>query len=221
MLDSDRGNTERELPSSNEAGKSSIGSLKINPRDSGDTDAAERGDTTIADSGQVERGKGGEPDPLPPLPPSNAEFVESAVRDVAEGASGAVCSKAGDPGEIPSWPALMASTALSSDNNNYLNCSSFRLDEDGELLARRENFFRFHFLLLDDVGTKVDRQRLGDFVPTWEIETSPGNSQIGIRLAEPLGDQEEVARLQNAVVQAGLCDGGAKGCQSAPDIHPG
>lgn len=211
MLDSDRDNTQREHPSSSETGKSLIGRLKIKARDSGDTDAAEPSVTTIADSGQVERGKGGEPDLLPPLPPSNAEFVASVVRDVAEGASGAVCSVPADPETSQSWQALMAWTALSSDNNNYLNCSSFRLGESGELLARKENFSRFHFLLLDDVGTKVDRQRLGDFVSTWEIETSPGNFQIGIRLAEPLEDQEEVARLQNAVVQAGLCDGGAKG----------
>ena len=61
----------------------------------------------------------------------------------------------------------------------------------------------FHVLVLDDVGTKVDRTLLRDVTPTWELETSPGNSQVGFVFNEPLRDMKAVERL-----------GGGYGCQS-------
>jgi hypothetical protein len=65
--------------------------------------------------------------------------------------------------------------------------------------------------LLDDLGTKVPLDRLGDFELSWLIETSPGNYQGGIILAEPLADAAAAVRLLNAVIDAGLCDAGATG----------
>ena len=42
--------------------------------------------------------------------------------------------------------------------------------------------------MLDDLGTKVPLERLAGFGLSWLIETSPGNHQGGIILAEPVTD---------------------------------
>ncbi len=97
------------------------------------------------------------------------------------------------------------------DRNNYVNCSSFGLEADGDVRATLSNFSGYHFLVLDDVGTKVDRSRLAGVTPTWEIETSPGNSQVGFVFDQPLRDLKAIDRLLDAVVSAGLSDAGAKG----------
>ena len=52
---------------------------------------------------------------------------------------------------------------------------------------------------------------LDGFELSWLIETSPGNHQGGIILAEPLTDAAEAVRLHNAIIERGLCDAGAKG----------
>ncbi len=156
-----------------------------------------------------EGGGGGEP----PLPVSNAKFVADVIRGVATDATAVVCSKVGDPtgGDWPAAAARDVDAQCPASRNNYFNCSSFNIADDGSVHARKDGFSAFHFLLLDDVGTKVPLERLDGFQATWRLETSPGNFQVGMRLTEPLRDQEAVTRLQAAVVSAGLCDPGAKG----------
>src|SRR4051794_27014138 len=65
--------------------------------------------------------------------------------------------------------------------------------------------------MLDDLGAKVKLDRLSGFELSWLIETSPGNHQGGIILAQPLTDGAVAVRLLNAVIDAGLCDAGATG----------
>jgi hypothetical protein len=101
--------------------------------------------------------------------------------------------------------------SLSAENNNYLGCSSFYPGDDGSFKARKAQFAACHFLLLDDLGTKVPPGRLDGFELSWLIETSPGNHQGGIILAEPLTDGPVAVRLLSAVIDSGLCDGGATG----------
>ena len=95
--------------------------------------------------------------------------------------------------------------------NNYLGCSSFYPGDDGSFKARKAQFAACHFLMLDDLGTKVPLERLDGFELSWLIETSPGNHQGGIILAEPLTDGAVAIRLLNALIEAGLCDAGATG----------
>ncbi|MDX3911346.1 MAG: DNA-primase RepB domain-containing protein [Sphingobium sp.] len=203
-------------PASNK-NSSGIGSVRLKPLATTAPNlelAAEVNATTESDgAGEVplQGGKGGEAQ-SPPLPPSNAEFVAAVMSDRNDGARAAVCSIAGEP--RGNWEALAAvdiDRQCPSDHNNYLNCSSFTPDEDGRLRARTDSFSGCHFLLLDDVGTKVDPAKLDDFTPTWAIETSPGNSQWGICFAEPIEAQQKVIALQSAIVAAGLSDPGSKG----------
>ncbi len=77
--------------------------------------------------------------------------------------------------------------------------------------AKKEQFAALHFIVLDDVGTKVDLERLSDFTPSWKIETSRGNYQVGIRLTTPITDAREAQALVEAIASAGLCDRGSTG----------
>ena len=157
-----------------------------------------------------EAGKGGEGGALHI---ANADFIAAVFLRLPEGAFAAVSSKAGDPA-IGGWPARRFGSAAevpSAETNNFLGCSSFYPGDDGSFRARKGHFAACHFLMLDDLGTKVPLDRFEGFNLSWLIETSPGNYQGGIILAEPLTDGAAAVRLLNAVIQAGLCDAGASG----------
>ena len=157
-----------------------------------------------------EAGKGGEGGVFPC---TNAEFLAAVFPSLPEGAFAAVCSKNGDPGQ-GGWSATRADQVavnLSATNNNFVGCASFYPGDDGSFKARKAQFAACHFLMLDDLGTKVPLDRLAGFELSWLIETSPGNHQGGIILAEPLTDSSAAVRLLDAVIGAGLCDPGATG----------
>ena len=147
------------------------------------------------------------------VPLTNAEFLAAVFPVLPDGAFAAVCSKSGDP-NVGGWPASLASQVadtLTTRHNHYVNCSSFYPGADGSFKARKDQYAACHFLLLDDLGTKVPLDRLGGFELSWLIETSPGNHQGGIILADPLTDAPVAVRLLTAVIAAGLCDAGATG----------
>jgi RepB DNA-primase from phage plasmid len=144
---------------------------------------------------------------------TNAEFVAAVFTDLPKGAFAAVCSKIGDP-SLGGWSASRAdqmANNLPAENNNYFGCSSFYPGDDGAFKARKAQFAACHFLMLDDLGTKVPLDRLDSFELSWLIETSSGNHQGGIILTEPITDGAVAVRLLNAVIDAGLCDAGATG----------
>ncbi len=144
---------------------------------------------------------------------TNAEFIAAIFPGLPDGASAAICVKSGDPMVDGWWPreASQAGVQCRITTNNYVNSSSFKLGSDRLLRARKDMIAGFHFVVLDDVGTKVPRARLAGVKPSWEIETSPGNSQVGFILKKAMVDAGLVKQLQSAVVGAGLCDPGAVG----------
>jgi hypothetical protein len=158
--------------------------------------------------------------PLPALPPSswvtNDTFIAAIVRQLPVGAHATVCSKHGDP-TTGGWTPKRADQValnLSDTNNNYLNCSSFNLTDDGLLHACKDNFAAYHLLMLDDIGTKIPFDRFGNFEWSYLLETSTDNYQGGIILDEPITNGVEANRLLDAVIAAGLCDAGANGAQT-------
>lgn len=160
-----------------------------------------------------EEGKGGEIPPSTAFALTNADFLATIFADALKEGQALVTAKRGDPQE-GGWiahPASKAETLCSSDLNTYFNCASFTPGEDGALSARKEQVAGYHVLVLDDVGTKADRNLLGGITPTWELETSPGNFQIGFKLDPPLYDGKEVDRFQRVIATAGLTDNGALG----------
>lgn len=169
-----------------------------------------KSDMTLSSPEQDEAGKSGEGgDPQV----TNADFVAAVFPQLREGAFAAVCSKPGDPGN-GGWVARRADTAvalLSAEYNNFINCSAFFPGDDGTFKARKAQFAAYHFVMLDDLGTKVPLERLAGIELSWMIETSPGNYQGGILLTDPITDAAAATRLLNAVIDAGLCDPGASG----------
>lgn len=144
---------------------------------------------------------------------SNAEFMAAVFTAVPEGAFVAACAKVGDP-SAGGWVAKRADqmiAELTAATNNFIGCSSFYPGNDGSFKARKAQFAACHFLMLDDLGTKVPMGRLDDFELSWLIETSPGNHQGGIIFAEPITDGATAVRLLDALITAGLCDAGATG----------
>jgi hypothetical protein len=144
---------------------------------------------------------------------SNADFINAVFCALPEQASAAVCSIEGDPTDCR-WPAIPAdrlAMPLPTTANNYLKCSSFRPDDEGRFRARKDNVAAVHFIMLDDLGTKVPFVLIGEFTPSWLIETSPGNYQAGIILDPPVTDVQQIDHLFNSIVRKGLCDAGATG----------
>ncbi|WP_430386482.1 DNA-primase RepB domain-containing protein [Blastomonas fulva] len=135
------------------------------------------------------------------------------MRDIPEGAIAVVCSKAGDPSK-GGWYAQAVGDVdkqCPPERNNYLNCSSFRPNDDGSVNATKATFAACHFIMLDDVGSKVAESNLAGVEPTCIIETSKGNCQWLLRLDPPVTNADEVVAIQNAIAAAGLSDPGSKG----------
>lgn len=94
--------------------------------------------------------------------------------------------------------------------NNYFSLAIFRCDEARRFRRRKDTFVQLHAVMLDDVGTKVDESLL-TLPPSWQVETSDGNYQVGYLLEDPITDPASANRLMKAIIGAGLCDSGADG----------
>jgi len=145
---------------------------------------------------------------------TNEEFIAAVFKNIPQDAYAAICSKKDDP-KIRGWKARRVDPSVSSclieTNNNYVGCSSFYIGNDGSFRALKAQFAACHFLMLDDLGTKISFDRLNGLKLTWLIETSPGNHQGGIVLTEPIVDGDIAVRLLNSIIEAGMCDAGASG----------
>lgn len=108
--------------------------------------------------------------------------------------------------------------ALAPRSNTYFTISLFAPSvEDGTKRARRRKALHrvTCCIVVDDVGTKVPRDVV-TLPPSWQLETSPGNCQVGFILADGgETDQVLVEGLVNAMVAKGLAvegkDPGMKG----------
>ena len=143
---------------------------------------------------------------------ANEDFIE-VVMQVQDGAHPAICSKKGDPTK-GGWIAKNYDEELEyipDDENNYLACSSFYSATTDNFNVKKVNFAAYHFILLDDVGTKIPFESLPDIDPSWVIETSPGNHQVGYVLKDPISDVKLADRLIKAILDAGFSDKGASG----------
>ena len=107
-----------------------------------------------------------------------------------------------------SWPAFLPSS-YDGKGAWFGNTASFIVNrfKDGKPSASASNCEVVAFLVLDDVGTK---SKMPDLVPTWVMETSPGNYQYGYTFS--LDDQPtkgEFSAAIKAIADAGYTDGGA------------
>jgi hypothetical protein len=80
--------------------------------------------------------------------------------------------------------------------NAYVTVGAFGRATDGTYRRRTETFTGGLALMVDDVGTKVDRAAVEAMQPTWKIETSPGNEQWWYFLSAP---ERDVARFDGLI----------------------
>jgi hypothetical protein len=148
----------------------------------------------------------------------NRDFLRAVFGEASAGARPVVVSFKGNPGAVskkvwfgrPWQGGSDLTTDLPADANNYFSLAIFRPDEAGRYRRLKAHFQALYAVMLDDVGTKVPEERL-TLAPSWLLETSPGNCQVGYLLRKPLTDGLAADRLMNTIVEAGLCDPGANG----------
>jgi hypothetical protein len=93
----------------------------------------------------------------------------------------------------------------------YYNISTLKQPAVGQKIQRtRDNCFKTHVIVLDDIGTKIDEKKLAGLpAPHYILETSPGNHQWGYCLKP--SDPKRAEALIRALAEAGFTDRGATG----------
>ncbi len=148
---------------------------------------------------------------------TNREFLDAVFEGSDPDARALVVSFPGNPSKVAArvwggdaWERSADTTLLPATANNYFSVATFRPDDAGRFRRRKASFAHLHAVMLDDVGTKVEAERL-DLPVSWKIETSPGNFQVGYLFEDPIAETALADRLMKAIIAAGLCDPGAGG----------
>lgn len=142
---------------------------------------------------------------------TNDEFLAAIFGRIFADTSPLVCSKPGNP-DLGGWNASRWPCPTNDHSRNwYCLPSLIRPDSTGRQKATKDLAQSVHALMLDDIGTKVDPNKLLGITPSWIIETSPGNHQVGFILYPPVTDLPQLERLKSALIERGLCDPGASG----------
>lgn len=142
---------------------------------------------------------------------SNDQFLTAIFGDTFELARPLVCRKPGDP-DVGGWNPIAWPTDTNDPQQNwYALPSLYKSDEAGRFRAKKELAISVHAVMLDDVGSKVATERFENCLPSWAVETSPGNFQFGFILSNPITDLDVADNLKEKLIKAGLCDRGATG----------
>lgn len=134
-----------------------------------------------------------------------------ALADGIEGEERLIlCGFAGDPGVVdphkwrPEPWRIGRRVPYAPTENAYVAVSAFRRAADGSYRRRVDCFSAGLALMVDDVGTKVDRDALKGIRPTLAVETSPGNEQWWFLLREPLRDVSRFDAIIRAFISGKL-----------------
>jgi hypothetical protein len=145
---------------------------------------------------------------------SNEEFLRTVFEQDSSDARPVLVTFTGNPNSVSAraWYGIPwnPGTELPMGANNYFSLAVFNPNKAGKYRRLKTSFHALYALMLDDIGTKVSKDRL-TLPPSWMLETSPGNFQAGYLLRKPIIDGKVADRLMNAIVAAGLCDPGANG----------
>lgn len=148
---------------------------------------------------------------------SNANFLDAIFDCEDQEKQPIVVSFSGSPQKIDkrvwsgfAWNSVRNDKYIHDLNNNYFTISSFAKDENGYYSRKKKCFSALHAIMLDDVGTKVSHDLI-TLPPSWAIETSAGNYQLGYILNTTITDPDIADHLMKAIIKAGLCDKGADG----------
>lgn len=156
---------------------------------------------------------------------TNQDFLREAFSvDLAlqTSARPVLVSFRGSPSGAVNWGGIAyngSNAPESTTANNYYSISTFRPEKDGSCRRRKSAFFTQFVIVFDDVTSKIiankkkaqipiDRIRVP---PSFVIETSSENYQVGFFLKEPITDARIADSLSDAIIRAGLSDLGATG----------
>lgn len=88
--------------------------------------------------------------------------------------------------------------------NGYVAISTFGRAADNSWRRQKALFSSMRCIMIDDVGTKVERERAAQLEPTWRVETSPGNEQWFYVLRGGDRRREKADAVLNALVDQAL-----------------
>jgi len=148
------------------------------------------------------------------FPTTNAEFLAAIFNSLNDPTRPFVLGFPGNPNDRQGW----GGEAWRSDKGNvdnpalnwYFSLAAYRLT-DGGYHRRERDCAAIYGVMLDDLGTKaLPLDRLDACPPSYVIETSEGNFQAGYLFSSPVTKFDRIKALNQSMVEAGLCDPGAK-----------
>jgi hypothetical protein len=145
--------------------------------------------------------------------PDNETFLETVFRGMPEGVKPVVINIPGNPNEAPrsAWiGGPWQSDKTPNSDNTYFSLAVYAPQPNGSIRRKKAAFKGLYSIVLDDVGTKVATEAV-TLAPSWKLETSKGNYQVGYLLKEPITDTRQADTLMAAIIFAKLCDAGANG----------
>ena len=151
---------------------------------------------------------------VPDSPVTNSDFLTAIFDGLTDPQRPFVLGFAGKPKDRKAWSGeAYRSGKTNCDNaalNWYFSLAVYDPADDG-YHRREKDCAAVYGVMLDDLGTKaLPLERLDDCPPSYVIETSPDNFQAAYLFSEALTDFEQIKALNQSMVDAGLCDPGAK-----------
>ena len=138
------------------------------------------------------------------------EFLAALAGDLPEDERLILCAFPGDPEKAgptawrprPWFPGR--EVILNEKTNGYCTVASFRRAGDNSFRRRTETFAAGLALMVDDVGTKVNPDKVSNVKPSCIIETSPGNFQWWYFLDKPERDMAHFDGVIRAFISGKL-----------------
>jgi len=131
---------------------------------------------------------------------SNDEFMKAIFSQLHEDESNWVTAFTTNPNNAggQNWKgwALLGEANAPSIGNTYFSTSSLKQHE-GAIARSKQYFSRLFCVVLDDPQDCVIN-------PTWKLETSQNNFQIGFKLDKPIADIEIASRLISELAANGM-----------------
>lgn len=137
-------------------------------------------------------------------------FLNTLARGLPDDERLILCGFKGDPDEAPTnaWKPrpwrIGSELPFNERYNAYVTVGSFGVAADSGFRRRRDTFKSGLALMVDDVGTKVDPDKLNGVKPTFIIETSPANFQWWLLLKKPERDADKFDAFIRAFIEGRL-----------------
>lgn len=163
-----------------------------------------------------------------PIEVTNHEFLESIFCKASEPSGtncAPVCVTFRDSPSV-AHPRVWSGYAWDKVNepkdvncNSYFSISAFQPDKHGKYRRKKEQFAGQFAIAFDDVVAQVVDGKTKAQIPwsqirlepSWVLETSAGNFQVGYILNEPITEAWEADALSKEIIRKGLSDPGAGG----------